>query len=471
MASRLPQTSGPRKHNPGGDLVFVSLSHPGEIKNRDNQRAIRSRVMRDIGRSRRTRKKRPQQMTFELTKTAIVDDTASATYAPHIPASLESWPFPVELDSRAKELVSFMNSEADVVYRPFRTIWFSMALVDQSAFQLSMANASMFLAQRKDPDGFRYETCSESLTYFGQCLSLVTKRLEDPKDRLSEGVITTILGLICHDLYVGIWDRLAAHSAGLHLIYKLRGGFRDLSPNIPLFASWYDILKCTMNDKPPSFPNYALDYTPSLVYHKRPLLEAVIQQLQTPDLKCVAEALERLALVAHFANKVSRSGSQWQKEDDMTPLYLVGSATHILLSMPRLNPSNKNISSVELLRELTRLAMLILLANLKRAYHFTSNEPCFLEAKLSDLLLTYPNTFGDVLPHLQLWAVMTVATLQPKSASQGLYTTRIASLMSLLGIKSAKAAFGMAKNIIWIESIAGEELNQFFIHTIDGIPS
>jgi hypothetical protein len=107
MASRLPQTSDPRKHNRGGDLVFVSLSHPGEIKNRDNQRAIRSRAMRDIGRSRRTRKKRPQQVTFELTKTVIVDDTASTTYAPHIPASLESWPFPVELDSRAKELVSF----------------------------------------------------------------------------------------------------------------------------------------------------------------------------------------------------------------------------------------------------------------------------------------------------------------------------------------------------------------------------
>jgi hypothetical protein len=107
MAGRLPQKFGPRKHDPGGDLVFVSLSHPGEIKNRDNQRAIRSRVMRDIGRSRRTRKRRPQQVTFELTDTVIVDDTASSTYAPHIPASLESWPFPVELDSRAKELVSF----------------------------------------------------------------------------------------------------------------------------------------------------------------------------------------------------------------------------------------------------------------------------------------------------------------------------------------------------------------------------
>lgn len=93
-----------------------------------------------------------------------------------------------------------VNSESDYVYRPFRTVWFSMALTDASAFKLAMANASMFLAQRKDPENFRYEACSESLEYYGQCLRLVTRQLEDPDRCLSEGVITTILGLICHDV-------------------------------------------------------------------------------------------------------------------------------------------------------------------------------------------------------------------------------------------------------------------------------
>ncbi|CRG86883.1 hypothetical protein PISL3812_03895 [Talaromyces islandicus] len=471
MASLLPQTCGPIEHKPGENFLFVSLSHPGEIKNRDNQRAIRSRVMRDIGRSRRTRKRRPQQVTFGLEENFILENLASATHQSHIPSSLESWPFPVELNSRAKELISFMNSESDVVHRPFRTIWFSMALVDQSAFKLSMANASMFLAQRKDPDGFRYETCSETLEYFGQCLSLVTKRLEDPKDCVSEGVITTILGLICHDLYVGIWDRLAVHNAGLHLIYKLRGGFKGLGPNVPLFASWYDVLTCAMDDKPPYFPNYALEHAPSLGYTKSPLLETIIQRLQTSsDLVSLPEALDRLALIAHFVNNVTKTGSQWRKEDDMTPLYLVGSATHILLSMPRLNPSYKIINSTEFLRELTRLAMLILLERVKQAYHFTSNELLLFEAKFSNLLLAYPKDYGDVLPHLQLWAVMTVATLQPHAACQTLYAKRIANLMRLLGIESAQASFEMAKNIMWIESIAGEHPKQALVNAIDGIP-
>lgn len=224
-----------------------------------------------------------------------------------------------------------------------------------------------------------------------------------------------------------------------------------------------------MDDKPPSFPNYALDYTPSLVYKKPPLLDTIIEQLQTPDLASVAEALERLSLIAHFVNSIFNTGSQWQKEDDMTPLYLVGSTTHVLLSMPRLNPSNENISPIDLLREMTRLAMLILLEKVKQAYHFTSHEPCVLEEKFSSLLLTYPNACGDIILHLQLWAVLTVATLQPRSAKQALYTKHIKNLTNLLGIESPKAAFEMAKNIVWIESIVGG-LSQYFVHTIYEIP-
>ena len=93
-----------------------------------------------------------------------------------------------------------VTAESDYVYRPFRTIWFTMALIDASAFKLSMANAAMFLAQRKNPEGFRYEKCSESLEYYGQCISEVTRRLGNRSDCVSEGVITTILGLVCHDV-------------------------------------------------------------------------------------------------------------------------------------------------------------------------------------------------------------------------------------------------------------------------------
>jgi hypothetical protein len=77
-----------------------------------------------------------------------------------------------------------------------------MALTDATAFQLCMANAAMFMAQRKQPATFQYEKCSEVLEYYGKCLGQITKRLECRDDRTSDGVIVTILGLICHDVRI-----------------------------------------------------------------------------------------------------------------------------------------------------------------------------------------------------------------------------------------------------------------------------
>jgi hypothetical protein len=77
-----------------------------------------------------------------------------------------------------------------------------MALTDATAFQLCMANAAMFMAQRKQPDTFQYEKCSEVLEYYGKCLEQITKRLERRDDCASDGVIVTVLGLICHDVRI-----------------------------------------------------------------------------------------------------------------------------------------------------------------------------------------------------------------------------------------------------------------------------
>jgi len=186
-------------------LVFVNVSHPDEIHAKDTQRTIRRRAMRDIGRSRR-REKRPPALTFSWQPASI---------SPAV--SLESNPLPVELDPRARELIHFstavhplvslfkanryaVHAEADYHYRPFRTVWFTMSLHDHSAFRLAMANAAMFLAEKHRPQTFRYEDCHEALKYYGQCVRQITDRLADPVDSTSEGVVTTILGLICHDV-------------------------------------------------------------------------------------------------------------------------------------------------------------------------------------------------------------------------------------------------------------------------------
>lgn len=75
-----------------------------------------------------------------------------------------------------------------------------MALTDATAVLVALANAAMFLDQRLRAQTYRYETSAECLSYYGQCVRQVTHRLADTHESLSQGVITAILGLTCHDV-------------------------------------------------------------------------------------------------------------------------------------------------------------------------------------------------------------------------------------------------------------------------------
>jgi hypothetical protein len=97
-------------------------------------------------------------------------------------------------------LLSIVNTEADCLYRPFRLEWFSMALVDRSALYISLANAALFFNQMTKPGSFEYSDYLESSKYYSQCLNQVTRRLSSRTESVSEGVITTVLGFICHDV-------------------------------------------------------------------------------------------------------------------------------------------------------------------------------------------------------------------------------------------------------------------------------
>jgi hypothetical protein len=96
--------------------------------------------------------------------------------------------------------MAIVDTKADDYYRPFRSEWFSMAVVDRSAYYLSLANAAMFLNQVMNGGNFEYSDCVESSKYYTECLNQITRRLGCRMERVSEGVITTVLGFICHDV-------------------------------------------------------------------------------------------------------------------------------------------------------------------------------------------------------------------------------------------------------------------------------
>ncbi len=100
-------------------FTFIHISHPDEIRQRSTQRAIRCRVMTEVGRLRR---KRPLALTISInilptaseapenvpSGALLVESPANQPYWEHVPRSLHpSGLYPVEPDSRALQLIYF----------------------------------------------------------------------------------------------------------------------------------------------------------------------------------------------------------------------------------------------------------------------------------------------------------------------------------------------------------------------------
>ncbi|OJK01441.1 hypothetical protein ASPACDRAFT_41702 [Aspergillus aculeatus ATCC 16872] len=457
------------------DLVFVNISRPDEIKAASTQRTIRRTVMRDIGRSRRTQRK-PRTWALSVRQTinpsrTAVDPLPSLTNT-SVPASIDPCNtayYPVHLDDRDLQLLHFMTSDKDYVFRPFRSVWFSMALTDPSAIFVALANAAMFFDQRVRAQEFKYETSSACLAYYGRCVQQVRARLGSVKESLSEGVITAVLGLICHDLYVGMGDRWNTQFTGLERIIRCRGGYHGLSPNVALFAFWLDVVGSVAEDARPRMPKPLglaayLDAAPPDVI--APSVRDLLDDLSISDgAFCdVVVAFNYVISVAITVDGVQCDPEpSWQREDSLTIIKLFGPATHFLLSMSRPMDLHSSPQETKFLREAIRLALLLLLAALKKdVFRFTSSEWPHLQRKFTALVAFIPLTKYDALClKLYLWALVTVSLVTDPEPID-LYTVGTRSVISSLGI-DVNDALKLVKSILWVDALH-IQTDQFISH-------
>jgi hypothetical protein len=76
-----------------------------------------------------------------------------------------------------------------------------MTMMDPSAYYLCLANASLGItafATRRII--WEYNDSPEATKYYSMCLTHVTQRLNGDAKNVSEGLIGTILGLVCHNV-------------------------------------------------------------------------------------------------------------------------------------------------------------------------------------------------------------------------------------------------------------------------------
>jgi hypothetical protein len=91
-------------------------------------------------------------------------------------------------------------AESDYTYRPFRAIWLRMGLTDASSFDLALAYAVIFMANLSGRDIQNFDDDPETMKYYTRCLARLYPRLNNDQDRVSQGVVSTVLGFICHDV-------------------------------------------------------------------------------------------------------------------------------------------------------------------------------------------------------------------------------------------------------------------------------
>ncbi|KIW97531.1 uncharacterized protein Z519_01115 [Cladophialophora bantiana CBS 173.52] len=327
-----------------------------------------------------------------------------------------------------------------------------MAVIDCTAFYLSLANAALFFHQMTERKGCEHSDFEESSAYLSLCLNQVTERLGKESDNVSDGVITTILGFLCHDSSVGRWDRFDVHMKGLKEILRLRGGFQALNRTVVMFTSWFDILRASVLDRRPRFL-LAADVSAPIVRHDvlSPSVLDLIGRIRhsSDELAETAIALERTAQLAVFVNNNALNPLFWK--DGVTAAERITPVLHFLLSLRRPTDSDSysGNSTEPMLCEVVRLALLILVASVRQAFSLIADELTILQQRFSALLSTAP--YSDAhFPELSLWAIITVACVRSNESNQP-HASAVVKLMRGMGISSGRTAVDIAKGLIWID--------------------
>lgn len=257
----------------------------------------------------------------------------------------------------------------------------------------------------------------------------------------------------------------------------MRGGISDLDANLQLFACWFDVVGSVARDLPPQMPPASMNLDglemsaneiPACGERFNNLLDDIrnLKSSEDADMSCLVGILERMAAVAGFVNEhSSREPGFWKSEDDMRPIQFIAPITHALLSMPRAHTFNLN--GFQAIREMARLAMLILLAGVKARYGLSAPEMGYLQSKLSTLVSVVAKSKMTLLfSVLQLWCLV-VAALLSSGPARRTYVQEISSQITRMNIPDGTDAITTARDVIWIEDIASQDTVTSLIFDID----
>ena len=145
---------------------------------------------------------------------------------------------------------------------------------------------------------------------------------------------------------------------------------------------------------------------------------------------------------------------------------LLGPAAHYALSIPRMSSEAFALAytSAEVLCEIVRLAILLVLARMKGVFSLIAGETAPLQRKFADMLPLAADAFGSC-PEMVLWCMIVVACSHKREIPRSL-TTAIRHAMVRMSISTAPNAIEIARAIIWVEKTMATE-SERLIHALE----
>jgi hypothetical protein len=177
------------------------------------------------------------------------------------------------------------------------------------------------------------------------------------------------------------------------------------------------------------------------------------------NLVYLGDGLRQTAQLASYVNRHAQQPQFWKAGVKATRL--VGPTAYCVLFIPRLDPQSylddDGSCLVLPLQEIVRLALLILLATLKRNFSLIADE---LGLFLERFSVIAPLMVGcSFFPELRLWAYLVAACAREGTIPQ-IQMSEIRRAMRDLRIQTSEDAVTVAKDIIWIHCLLDREIER-----------
>ncbi|KAK6703212.1 hypothetical protein SNK04_013100 [Fusarium graminearum] len=433
---KTPYTQPPRtqKAQKPSSLAFVHVDNPKQAKDKETLNKVRRHVMKDIGRSRRSR----------ITQNVTVAN-----------------PFP----QSAQAPTYWGDVEVCVNFK--RLLW-AMEMVSGALLSITVVEPSIE-DQQKISRRIYGPPSLKDIELYTQSLGTVRESILAESRIRRKAVIGTVICLSVFDMRVGNLSSWEMHMAGLQRLIDHIGGVETLDSNSPLRQALFlaDILGALKKDITPKFPVLDFHFEPQTAV--TPYTQKLVSSLEQLDLKdqtpiiVIRNSFSYVSRVAAVLNK------QWSDNPTDSAFVLpVCYLTHQALSLPRwdlvteesMETTTQALALAELVRAATVSVFCIVVSQTSEDMGYTISRR---EVPFQYLMSLIGDEFWDGKLELKLWLLVNQLCIEA-GVSRFWYLEQISDTMTKANLRSWKELMSCLREVAWVEGLAPFEMSQLRLY-------